>query len=81
MVSDGDKIAFRVTRPSEALIAYTFIEALNEGTLFDRPARVFHEAAKARQLFHVVNRSTDNLIGTAIVQEAAADAKGHRASA
>ena len=29
----------------------------------------------------MVNRSTDNLIGTAIVQEAAADAKGHRASA
>ena len=35
VVSDGDKIAFRVTRPSEARIAYTFIEALNEGTLFD----------------------------------------------
>jgi GNAT superfamily N-acetyltransferase len=81
VVSDGNKIAFRVTRPSEARIASTFIEALNEGTLFGRPTRVFHEAAKARQLFHVVNRSTDNVIGTAIVQEAAADGKGHRASA
>lgn len=81
VISDGDKIAFRVTRPSEARIVYTFIEALNEGTLADRPVRVFQEAARARQLFHVVNRRTDNLIGTAIVQEAAPDAKGRPSSA
>lgn len=81
VVRDGDRIVFRVTRPSEARIAATFVDALNEGTLFDRPMRVFQDAAKARQLFHVINSTTDTLIGTAIVQEAPPDAAGHRASA
>jgi GNAT superfamily N-acetyltransferase len=81
VVSEGDKIAFRATRASEFRIVATFVEALNEGTLFDRPAHVFHEAAKARQLFQVMNLTTDNMIGTAIVQEAPPDARGHRPSA
>jgi len=81
VVRDGDRVSFRVTRPSEYRIAAAFIDALNEGTLFDRPARVYQEAAQARQLFHVLNLATDNIIGTAIVQEAPADERGHRASA
>ena len=81
VIRDGDQLAFRITKPSEFRIAHTFIEALNEGTLFDRPPRVFRDAARAKQLFHVMNSSTDSIIGTAIVQEAAPDAEGHRTSA
>jgi GNAT superfamily N-acetyltransferase len=81
VIKDGDKIAFRFTRSSEFRIVATFVEALNEGTLFDRPPHVFHDAAKAKQLFQVINLSTDNLIGTAIVQEAPPDPSGRRASA
>ena len=58
----------RLTGEAEYLIPFTFIEALNEGTLFDRPAHAFLEAARERRLFHVLNRTTDNIIGTGIIQ-------------
>ena len=59
-------------RPSTR-IPFTFIEALNEGTLFDRPAHAFLDAARERRLFHVLNRTTDNIIGTGIIQSASGD--------
>ena len=63
----------RLTRNAEDRIPFTFIEALNEGTLFDRPAHAFLDAAREHRLFHVLNRTTDNIIGTAIIQSASGD--------
>jgi len=70
VIRDQDRIDVRLTEEAEHLIPFTFIEALNEGTLFDRPAHAFLEAARERRLFHVLNRTTDNIIGTGIIQAA-----------
>src|SRR5262250_714003 len=75
VIRDQDKIDVRLTGEDEYRIPFTFIEALNEGTLFDRPAHAFLEAARKRRLFHVVNRTTDNIIGTGIIQSASGDEK------
>ena len=69
VIRDQDRIDVRLTGEDEYRIPFTFIEALNEGTLFDRPAHAFLEAARERRLFHVLNRTTDNIIGTGIIQE------------
>jgi hypothetical protein len=63
MIRDQDKVEIRLTREAEYRLPYTFIEALNEGTLFDRPAHVFRDAARQHRLFHVVNRTTENILG------------------
>ena len=68
VIRDQDKIDVRLTSEAEYLIPFTFIEALNEGTLFDRPAHAFLDAAREHRLFHVLNRTTDNIIGTGIIQ-------------
>ena len=68
VIRDQDRIDVRLTGEAEYLIPFTFIEALNEGTLFDRPAHAFLDAARERRLFHVLNRTTDNIIGTGIIQ-------------
>jgi len=68
VIRDQDRIDVRLTGEAEYLIPFTFIEALNEGTLFDRPAHAFLKAAQERRLFHVLNRTTDNIIGTGIIQ-------------
>jgi GNAT superfamily N-acetyltransferase len=75
VVRDQDIIEIRLTPESEYRIPFTFIEALNEGTLFDRPAHVFREAARERRLFDVLNKTTDNLIGTGVIQLAFGDSK------
>jgi hypothetical protein len=68
VIRDQDRIDVRLTSEAEYRIPVTFIEALNEGTLFDRPAHAFLDAARERRLFHVLNRTTDNIIGTGIIQ-------------
>ena len=68
VIRDQDRIDVRLTGESEYRIPFTFIEALNEGTLFDRPAQAFLDAAREHRLFHVLNRTTDNIIGTGIIQ-------------
>jgi hypothetical protein len=68
VVRDQDRIDVRLTGEAEYLIPFTFIETLNEGTLIDRPAHAFLEAARERRLFQVMNRTTDNIIGTGIIQ-------------
>src|SRR5215469_9328945 len=73
VIRDQDRIDVRLTGEAEHLIPFTFIEALNEGTLFDRPAHAFLEAARERRLFHVLNRTTDNIIGTGIIQSTSGD--------
>src|SRR5215469_9323715 len=73
VIRDQDKIDARLTAEAEYTIPFTFIEALNEGTLFDRPAQAFLDAARERRLFHVLNRTTENIIGTGIIQSASGD--------
>jgi len=75
VIRDQDRIDFRLTEESEYRIPFTFIEALNEGTLADRPAHAFLDAARERRLFHVLNRTTDNIIGTAVIQMASGSAQ------
>jgi hypothetical protein len=55
VIRDQDRIDVRLTSEAEYRIPFTFIEALNE-------------AARARRLFQVLNRTTDNIIGTGIIQ-------------
>jgi hypothetical protein len=47
MIRDQDKVEIRLTREAEYRLPFTFIKALNEGTLFDRPAHVFGECGPA----------------------------------
>src|SRR5262245_26048815 len=68
MIRDQDTIEIRLTREAEYRLPFTFIEALNEGPLFDRPAHVFRDAARQHRLFHVANRTTENILGTGVVQ-------------
>lgn len=68
VIRDQDSIEIRRTEESEYRIPFTFIEALNEGTLFGRPAHAFLDAAREGRLFHVLNRRTENIIGTGVIQ-------------
>jgi GNAT superfamily N-acetyltransferase len=79
VISNGDTIEIRLTNESDFRIPYTFVEALNEGTLFDRPPRIFEKAASERRLFQIDNRGTDCVIGSGIIQESGHDHPGvHR---
>ena len=75
VIGDQDRIDVRLTEASEYRIPFTFIEALNEGTLFDRPAHAFLDAARERRLFHLLNRRTENIIGTGVIQVASGGEK------
>lgn len=75
MIRDGDRVDIRLTKEADYRIPFTFIEALNEGTLFDRPAHVFRDAAREHRLFHVLNRETENILGTGVIQ-LASDRRG-----
>jgi hypothetical protein len=75
VIRDQDRIDFRLTEEAEYRIPFTFIEALNEGTLADRPAHAFLNAARERRLFHVLNLTTDNIIGTGVIQMASGSAQ------
>src|SRR5438045_9727321 len=79
VIRDQDRIDVRLTGEAEYQIPFTFIEALNEGTLFDRPAHAFLDAARERRLFHVLNRTTDNIIGTGIIQASGDESSATRA--
>ena len=79
VIRDQDRIDVRLTGEAEYRIPFTFIEALNEGTLFDRPAHAFLDAARERRLFHVLNRTTDNIIGTGIIQGSGDESSTKRA--
>lgn len=69
IIGDNDTLSVFTTDESEYRIPFTFIEALNEGVLFDRSARAFKEAAQAHHLFEVINTRTEAIIGTCVVQE------------
>ena len=72
---DGDVLYFRMTEAEDSRAVFTFVETLNEGTLFDRPPSVFRNAAKEHRLFELQNAShNDSLLGTLIIQDNEVDA-------
>jgi len=72
-----DLLTFRQTPVSEYRIPYTFVEALNEGTLFDRSARTFEEAARTQRLYDAVVGEDQRVIGTVMLQDTLKDADGN----
>src|SRR5205814_6780391 len=79
VIRDQDRIDVRLTAEAEYRIPFTFIEALNEGTLFDRPAHAFLDAAREHRLFHVLNRTTYNIIGTGIIHASGDESSAKKA--
>jgi hypothetical protein len=59
IIREQDTVEIRLTKEAEYRLPFTFIEALKEGTLFDRPAHFFRDAARQHRLLHVVNRATE----------------------
>jgi len=79
LFTDADTLTFRQTPAAEYRIPYTFVEALNEGTLFDRSARVFEEAARTQRLYDVVVGEDQRIIGAGMLQDTFREADGrHR---
>ncbi len=79
LFSDHDVLTFRHTPLSEFRVPYTFVEALNEGRLFDRSSRVFEEAARTQRLYDVVVGDDQRIVGTGMLQDTFQEADGqHR---
>ena len=78
LFTDSDILTFRQTPASEYRIPYTFVESLNEGTLFDRSARTFEEAARTQRLYDVVVGEDQRVIGAGLLQDTLKEADGHR---
>ena len=77
LFTGSEMLTFRQTPASEYRIPYTFVEALNEGTLFDRSARVFEEAARTQRLYDVVVDDDQRIIGAGMLQDTFKDTDGH----
>jgi GNAT superfamily N-acetyltransferase len=78
LFTDSDILTFRQTPVSEYRIPYTFVESLNEGTLFDRSARTFEEAARTQRLYDVVVGEDQRVVGAGMLQDTLKEADGHR---
>jgi hypothetical protein len=78
LFQDSDILSFRQTPTSDYRIPYTFVEALNEGTLFDRSARVFEEAASTQRLYDVLVGEDQRIIGAGMLQDTVKLADGSR---
>ncbi len=79
LFSDSDTLTFRQTPASEYRVPYTFVESLNEGTLFDRSARTFEEAARTQRLYDVVVGVDQRIIAAGMLQDTLTEADGdHR---
>ncbi len=76
LFNDNELLRFRRTPQSEYRIPYTFVDALNEGTLFDRSLRVFEEAARGERLYDVVAGADQRMIGVGMLQDTFKDADG-----
>ena len=74
---DSDILTFRQTPASEYRVPYTFVESLNEGTLFDRSARTFEEAARTQRLYDVVVGEDQRIIGAGMLQDTFKEADGN----
>jgi GNAT superfamily N-acetyltransferase len=68
MVRDKDTIEFRLTDEAECMLPFVFVETLDEATMAERGPRIFQAAARERRLVHVVNRTTEGILGTAVIQ-------------
>jgi hypothetical protein len=68
MIRDQDTIELRLTEPSESRLLFVFCKTLAEATMAERVPRVYEEAARDRRLLHVINRSTECILATAMVQ-------------
>src|SRR3977135_3186627 len=68
IIRDQDRVEIRLTEEAEYRLPFTFIEALNEGKLFDRPAHVFRDAARPHGRFHIATLTTENILATGVVQ-------------
>jgi hypothetical protein len=78
-IRDGDRLSFRMTEATDTRAVYTFVDTLNQGTLFDRPPAVFRNAALQHRLFELQNNSRgDTLLGTIIIQDNAVDKNTRR---
>src|SRR5215216_5241510 len=78
LFNDSDMLTFRQTPASEYRIPYTFVESLNEGTLFDRSARTFEEAARTQRLYDVVVGEDQRIIGAGMLQDTLKEADGQQ---
>src|ERR671912_2181549 len=79
LFNDSDMLSFRQTPASEYRIPYTFVESLNEGTLFDRSARTFEAAALTQRLYDVIVGEDQRIIGAGMLQDPLKQADGrHR---
>jgi hypothetical protein len=76
ILHDGDRVVFRLTAPDGYRVPFTFVEALNEGTLVDRSGRVFESAAQQNSLYEVVVGPDERIVGTGMFQETFRDAAG-----
>ena len=77
LFNNSDMLTFRQTPASEYRIPYTFVESLNEGTLFDRSARTFEEAARTHRLYDVVVGEDQRIIGAGMLQDTFKEADGN----
>jgi hypothetical protein len=77
LFTDSDVLTFRETPASDYRIPYTFVESLNEGTLFDRSARTFEEAARTQRLYDVIVGEDQRIIGAGMLQDSFKEADGH----
>jgi GNAT superfamily N-acetyltransferase len=77
LFNDSDTLSFRQTPVPEYRIPYTFVESLNEGTLFDRSARTFEVAARTQRLYDVVVGEDQRIIGAGMLQDTLTEADGH----
>ena len=68
MVRDQDTIEFRLTGKSEFMLPFVFVETLDEATMAERAPHVYQAAARERRLVHVLNRTTESILGTAVIQ-------------
>jgi GNAT superfamily N-acetyltransferase len=74
LFKNKERLRFRRTPQSEYRIPYTFVDALNEGTLFDRSLRVFEEAARCERLYDVVAGADQRMVGVGMLQDTFKDA-------
>lgn len=73
-IRQGDRLRLRMTDMADTRAVYTFVDTLNQGTLFDRPPSVFRNAVRQHRLFELENDSRDDtLIGTIIIQDNTVD--------
>lgn len=78
ILNNNDHLRFRLTPVDQYRIPFTFVEALNQGNLFDRSAQIFEQAAATRRLFEIVLDRDERIIGTGMFQTGFQTADGQQ---